>query len=402
MTSSMTRDAAALDAVLGYSKSQGYAGHNKHDGLNSPLLSSLLGWSRWSRILAIQLVMRAPWNVRPWLAVPRTRNPKGLGLFALAWLDRYAVTGDDSHLREARTLLDWLLEHPSRQGLPGMSWGYPYPWQDVGFFAPRDFPNRVVTCWIAFAFAEAVRQDPDDRYRQALEGVVEFLLKAPKVLYEDRHMLCHSYVPDPRISVAVMDVPALEGAVLAEAAALLDRPEWTSIAERLMAWVADKQTAYGAWYYTHPHSDSLITHDNYHTAIILDCFDRYQRATGSLAFDDTWNRGLVFYRDHLFTAEGAPRWMHDGRRATDYPFDTHGSASAILTFTRASRRDPAFLDRARQTLGWTLDHLYDGQGRFYYQKTRLGTKRFCLLRWCNGWMAWALSSWGRALAGAGA
>lgn len=380
----------ALERTLAYSRAQGYAGHNKHDGLNSPLLSSLLGFARWPRIVAIQLVMRAPWNVRPLLGVPRTRNPKGQGLFAQAWLDRSAVEHDADALEQARGLLDWLLEHPS-QGFRGLSWGYPYPWQDVGFFAPTHFPNRVVTCWIGFAFAEAARQTGDPHYVDALPRIAEFLLDEPVRIADDPQHLCFTYVPDPQVTVAVIDVPALCGAFLAECAEIADRPDLLDPSRRLMAWVADKQTEYDAWFYTHPRSDSLITHDNYHTAIILDCFDRYARASGDRGFDDVYRQGLRFYRDHHFTPHGAPRWMHDGHKATDLPFDIHGSASAILCFVRASRSDASYWPLALRTLDWTLDHMYHPEGRFHYQKTRFGTKRFCLMRWCNGWMSWALS-----------
>ncbi len=380
-----------LDAVLAFSQGQDFAGYNKHDGLNSPFLRALLGFARWPRILAIQLVMRSPWNVRPWLGVPRTRNPKGLGLFASAHLDLWAASGQEEHLAMARELLDWLLEHPAT-GFRGLSWGYPYPWQDVGFFAPRHYPNRVVTCWIGFAFLEAARQTGEDRYLEALPRIAEFLLGEPNVLYDDSEMLCLSYVPDPAVTVAVIDVPALVGAYLAEAGQILDRRDLVADAQRLLRWVVDKQTEYGAWFYTHPRGDSFITHDNYHTAIILDCLDRYREATGDESFDGAYKAGLAFYRDHHFTAAGAPRWMHDGTGPTDHPHDIHGSGSAVLCFVRAARRDPAFWDEARRVLDWTLEHMYDRRGYFYYQVTRFMTKRFCLLRWCNGWMSWALAS----------
>ena len=381
----------ALRATLAYSRAAGYAGYNKHDGLNSPVLRALFGFARWPRILAIQAVMRSPWNLRPLLGVPRTRNAKGQGLFAQAWLDLHAVDWDAGELAEAESLLGWLLDHPS-QGFKGLSWGYPYPWQDVGFFAPTDFPNRVVTSWIGFAFAEAARRTRDRRYLDALARIAEFLLGEPNVVRDDADQLCFTYVPDPAVTVAVIDVPALGGAFLAEAGALLDRRDLRDAARRLVTWVVDKQTDYGAWYYTHPRGDSFITHDNYHTAIILDCLDRYREATGDDRFDAAYWSGLAFYRDHHFTEEGAPRWMHDGTHATDHPFDVHGSGSAVLCLSRAAGREPTYWPLALRTLDWTLDNLYDANGRFFYQKTRWRTKRFCLLRWCNGWMSWALAS----------
>ena len=46
--------------------------------------------------------------------------------------------------------------HPST-GFDGLCWGYPYPWQDVGFFAPRHFPNRVVTSFVGPGPARRLR-----------------------------------------------------------------------------------------------------------------------------------------------------------------------------------------------------------------------------------------------------
>lgn len=338
------RIAEVLRATLDYSRRQGYAGYNKHDGLNSPVLGALAGWAKWPRLAAIQLVTRSPWNLRPALGVPKTRNAKGQGLFATAYLDDWRRTGSQTALDEATALLDWLLDNPS-EGFPGLSWGYPYPWQDGGFFAPRHSPNRVVTCWIGLAFVAAARDTGEDRYLRALPRIAEFLTTTPNVLQDDEHMKCYSYVPDERVRMAVMDVPALVAAYLAEAAALVT-VEAAAEATRLLTWVADKQTEYGAWYYTHPPGDSHITHDNYHSGIILDCFARYRAATGDDRFDEVYRRGLEFYRERLFSAAGAPRWMSD----REYPYDIHGAASGILCFTRAGIREPAYRDDATRVL----------------------------------------------------
>ncbi|MFW6012400.1 MAG: hypothetical protein ACOC92_01680 [bacterium] len=381
------RTQAALRSTLRYSRAQDYAGFNKHDALNSPLLARVCGFSRLTRLIAIQAVMRAPVNLRPLLGVPRTRNPKGIGLFAHALLDLYRTDGDGDDLLEAEGLLEWLLDH-SVEGFQGLSWGYPYPWQDVGFFAPRNFPNRVVTCWIGFALAEAFRTTRRKVYRDALPRIATFLIEEPRILFESDEELCLSYVPDPAVSWAVMDVPALAGAFVAEAGELLERPEWIQLAGRLVRWVVRRQTEAGAWFYTDPPGDSHVTHDNYHTAIILDCLDRYRKASGDESVAPAYWNGLAFYRRHLFTEDWAPRWMSD----RTFPHDVHGAASAILCFVRAARRDVEWWEPARGVLSWSLDELFDSRGFFYYQRTSWGTKRILLMRWANAWMSRALAA----------
>ncbi|MBU4461384.1 MAG: hypothetical protein KJ579_12510, partial [Verrucomicrobia bacterium] len=291
--------------------------------------------------------------------------------------------------------------------------------------------------------------------------IAVFLAENPRVLFDDERQLCLSYVPIENIRVAVMDVSALAAAFLARFAHRLPAGDPAAAgaratARRLMAFVVDKQTDYGAWFYTWPAKDSHIRHDNYHTGIILDCLAdaieflggaspfigdddaraglRFGRASGPAlpsapmesvagpgrwpgrcatpgacpapemrpllgepSWESAYRRGLDYYREALFTAEGAPRWMN-GRT---FPHDIHGAASGILSFTRAALHarvgggDEATagrdLDMADRILGWTLANLSDPAGFFYYQKGRFLTNRFCQMRWCNAWMSRALA-----------
>lgn len=103
-----------LDETWSWSKTQGLKGYNKHDGLNSPFLHFTLGWSKWARIIAIQSVMRSPINLRPFLHVKKSYNPKGLALFILGLLDRYKTESKEDYLSEAEKLYDLLKQTSSR------------------------------------------------------------------------------------------------------------------------------------------------------------------------------------------------------------------------------------------------------------------------------------------------
>ena len=63
-----------------------------------------------------------------------------------------------------------------------------------------------------------------------------------------------------------------------------------------------------------------------------------------------------------------------------------------MSFSRAAELEPRWWELAERIAGWTLANMYDPRGFFYYQKRRFYTKRFNLLRWCNGWMARALAA----------
>lgn len=372
--------------VLETARAADYAGYSKHDALNAAWLERLAGGSRLLRFAAIQSIMRSPLHVRPLLGVGRERNAKGISLFARALLARYRVLADEASAEEARLLLTWLVDHPS-PGFSWSGWGYPYPWQDVGFFAPRHFPNRVVTSFVVQALLDGYETLSEQRFLAAAEDGVRFLLEAPRTLHEDKDHRCVSYVPSAEVSWIVMDVSALVGAASARLAMIKSDAAMMAEAGRLVRYVVSKQTSYGAWYYAEPPTDSHITHDNYHTGFILDAILEYGRWSGSSEFKNSYERGLEYYRNHLFEKDGAPRFMNDRK----YPFDIHGAAQGIITFALAQRATGNGADFSEKVLRWTLANMYDPEsGWFYYQRRRFFRTRIRLLRWCQAWMAWAL------------
>ncbi len=378
-----------LTKLLHRVRMQDYRGYNKHDGLLSPILGTLFGNSRIGRLIAIQSVMRMPVNVRPLLGIPRTRNPKGIALFARSLLRTARIFSDPSWEEAARELLDWLLVHSSND-YEGTSWGYQYPWQDVGFYAPAHTPNRIVTGWVTSAFLEAWEQLHDPRYLHACRGAARFLLSAPERIVDNEQELCLSYAPVRGMSWAVMDVSALAAHVLSKTAMHTGESALLSDARRCMRYVAERQTDYGAWFYTDPPAASHIVHDNYHTGIILDSIAEYMDCSGDREYERVYERGLEYYAENLFLPGGAPKWMNDKR----FPHDVHGAAQGILTFSRAGSRYPKYRLLSTRILEWTLQHLYNEKsGEFRYRAGRIPGYRYTLMRWCNGWMSLALAEY---------
>jgi len=378
----------SLEAVLAYAEREEFRGYGKHDALNSPFLKALTFNRKWPRIMAIQAVMRAPVNLRPWLGVRRYRNPKGIALFARALLRLSRLTGEGGHRETARSLLDWLAQNPA-QGYSGPGWGYLWDWQDLGFFAPFGSPNCVVTAFVGQALLDGCLALEEERYLRLARGAVEFILRDLKVLYEDEDKKCLAYVPGAGVTMRVMDVSALAGAFLARVDRLTGQRELAGEARRLLGYVVDKQTPEGGWYYTDPPEDSPLKIDNYHTGFILEALLDYELATGDRSFRGAYERGLRFYAGRLFLPDGAPRWMSH----RTLPLDIHGAATGIGTLARASvHHDRAYLEPARRVAGWAVERMQAPEGCFYYQMTKRRIKRFTLMRWCNAWMAHGLSS----------
>jgi hypothetical protein len=377
----------ALENVLKYAARNDFKGYNKYDALDSRLLWFLSFGSRFLRLVYSQVVMRFPVNIRPLLFVPKTRNPKGIALFAMAYMNRYKASGHAFDLAKAEELLDWLLSHPST-GHKGICWGYQHPWQDVGFFAPAHLPNRVVTYFVDTAMLDCYEITRNEKYLNAAHDSLKFMLEEPKVIYEDEQMKALSYVPDERINWIVMDVSILVGSIVSRICKYRPDERLKKEARKLVHFVVDKMTDYGAWYYTYPAGDHPRKHDNYHTGYILDAILDYSDNTGDQSFMDAYHKGLKYYEENLFLENGAPKWAND----KVYPLDVHGSAQGIITFMKAARFDKRYAGLAKKYALWAIDNMQNkSEGYFYYQKMKYFRKPFTLMRWSCGWMSRGLS-----------
>ena len=376
-----------IDEICDNARRDDYKGYNKHDGLNSPIIRALSP-HKFLRLVGIQGIMRFPINLRPAFLVPKTINAKGMSLWAVTYMNLYTATKQQQYLDYAQGCLDWLLNnHSQGDQYSGLCWGYPYPWQDVGFFAPRGMPNCVVSCFVGRSLLQAYEIIGDKKYLKAVESLCQFFLNNLTKIQDTEDMLCLSYAP-VEMDWVVMDTSALSAIVLAKTGKHIGNQDFINTARRLINYVVDKKTDYHAWFYSHPPENSHITHDNYHTGYIVDAILDYTETTGDKQFWDSYEKGLKYYQDNLFMPNGAPRWMND----KEYPYDIHGCAQGIISFAKAAKVDPKYMEQAELCAKWAIDNMYvPSEARFYYQKRPLYTTKFTLLRWCNAWMARALS-----------
>lgn len=375
-----------LARVLTWAAARDYAGHSKFDLFNAPRLEEW--WPRHHRAAAVLTALwaRSPVDLRRRLRVPASRNPKGIALFGLVYLRRYQALGDQADLGKARALLDWL-DANAAPGYSGKCWGYDHPWVSVHFAVPRHGPNIVVTGNVAYAFLEAYEVTGEARYLAVARSIVDFLLRDLTAPVDTPEMRSIGYVPGSRWGV--LNINGLAASILARTARHTGEAELSEHARRLIAFLVDKQTPYGAWNYAWPAQTSRVKHDNYHTGNVLDWVLDYATLTGDQSFREAYRKGLVFYRDHLFLANGFPKWRSD----RIYPADAHSAAQGIVTFAKAAREfDPVYLDQARRVAGWCMANLQHPEGWFIYQQGRFWTKRYTLMRWCNAWMAYAFAS----------
>ena len=370
--------------ALEWARDRDYAGYDPYDGLNSPFLSAVA--RHWLlRLVAMHGVRAFPLNLRPYLGVPEERNPKGIGLFARAYLNRYEQTDEGRYLTEAERLLDWLADNTSPE-FDTPSWGYNFDWQNSNkFFLPADHPCGVVTVFCGRAFLHHHRLTGAARSLELARGAATFLRE--EIGTETvRGFDALTYTPYD--SYVAINANALAADYLRAVGERTGEERLLERARALFEFVVDAQTDEGGWYYSAPASDSHLDYDNFHTGFVLESFAEYAgEKPPTHPARRAYERGMAFHREHHFESSGAPKFEHD----TSRPYDVHASAQAIITFTR--RDDPADMELARRVLAWTLNRLYDPDGYFYRRVGRVTTDTTPYIRWSQAWMCLALSEY---------
>ncbi|MBN2377872.1 MAG: hypothetical protein JXD22_15855 [Sedimentisphaerales bacterium] len=328
-----------------------------------------------------------PFNVRPLLGVRKKQNPKGLALFGRALFNMFRLTDDETYLGRGQKLLNRLLENSRGDDFSGHCWGYDHPWQNIAFFIPPYEPNAVVTCSVADTFLSAYKITGNVQFLDICESIADFLMHDLTQINVGPGLLCCSY--DLHSNWKVINVNSFVAAFLAKLYKITGKEKYRDHAQPMMRWVLSQKTDYHAWYYTDPPEKSRITHDNYHTGFVLDAIAEYLHVFPDAQIEQDYLNGLKFYRENLFTDDYAPKWMYD----RNFPHDIHGAAQGIITFSRAAARNSDHLTFAQNILDWTLRNLYESKSsRFYYQKGKIWTKRYTLMRWCQAWMCYAISA----------
>ncbi len=372
--------------VLNAAEKKGYRGYSKFDALNSPFLNALSFNNKWLRFIYTQILKEMPFNLRPLFGVKPSKNPKGMALFARAYLLLYQQTNDPAFLKKGERLIQWLLSHPSPRQ-PHLCWGYNFIWQSTLFLQDRFEPNAVVTVFVGEALIHAYRITQNEKYLDAARSVGKFIVHDLPVVYDSQDERAIAYVLR-KVGAVVLNNQVLTAALLVKIWKHTREAELLDVARRQMNYTVNRCTDYHAWYYTHPPGKSLIRHDNYHTGGILDGLLEYFEETGDNRYIQSYWNGLEYYRQNLFEANGAPRWMNDKK----HPFDIHGSAQGIITFAKAARHNPSLLPQAALIVNWAIMNLYRQKKHdFAYRQGHWLKWNYSLMRWCNAWMARALA-----------
>ena len=370
---------APLQQLRAYIESQNFAGYDPYDGLNSPLLRWASLGLKYPRIAAIQAMKRSPINLRPWLFVPKGHNPKGLGLFLGGYAKIYKATGDETALPRVDELLA-LLRQTRSSNCSGNGWGYNFDWQSRAFFVPKHTPTVVNSSFIGHALLDTYEYcGRTDALDMALP-IREFILRDLNRTWEGKEF-CLSYTPID--SIAVHNANLLGASLLIRLDQIDPHDEAREAALACLRYSMRYQHDDGSWWYAEPEYQHWI--DSFHTGFNLQSIQYFLDAGMANQYQENFERGVAYYADHFFLADGAPKYYHNKQ----YPLDIHSYAQAIVFFCRQNGRFDELVDRIIDNLLTTMRD--SRRGYFYFQRNATQTNTIPYIRWGQAWSFHALT-----------
>lgn len=364
-----------------YCRSHDWKGFDPYDALNSRVFDrTALVRSRTARIAFTQLLKRSPLNLRPLLGIEPRHDPKATALFLSSYA-RLARRGDDT-ARQSAYLLSKRLFALRASDTAHWAWGYSFPWQGRHVLVPRFAPNLVGTVFVANALLDAFELGLGTEHLAAARSAGDYL--AEVLYWRDGTRFGFAY-PTPSVRVPVHNANLLGAALLCRLCTLTGDTRHVDKALAVARYSAHAQRPNGSW----PYGDGSTQQwtDNFHTGYNLCALHSIDTDLATSEFRTTVSRGFEHYVRSFFTDAGAPKYF-DTRL---YPIDIHSVAQSLITLTSLSFLAPESHMLATRVLDWTLRHLWDEAGFFYYRRLRGLTIRTPYMRWSQAWMLFALT-----------
>jgi polysaccharide biosynthesis protein VpsJ len=348
----------SLERLADWLERNDHKAYDTFDGLNAGWLRPLTLEKKFLRQVLQQGVRRFPINLRPLLGIKKERSSKGMGFLARGFIRLHQLTGEEKWAARAEMALQWLIDNTSK-GYSGAAWGNHFDYQSRSNYLPKGVPTIVWTSLVGHAFLDAFEHFGKKKYLETAISACEHILNDLQT-FPDGDTECITYIPGK--VERVHNANCLGAGLLARTFAHTRTGGYRERAARAMAYTAKYQRADGSWYYGE--KSNLHWIDNFHSAYVLDSYKHYIEGTGDRQFESVVRKGFLYWKNTFFLADGTPRYYD---RKT-LPLDIQCSAQAIDTLVFFQEQHPEGLTVAAKVAEWTVDHMQDRAGYFYYRR----------------------------------
>lgn len=372
----------------------GWKAYDPFDGLGARGAKFITLNNHYLRIALQQAVRRFPLNIRPLLGIRKHTSTKGMGFCALGYLKLYHATLNEEYLEKMQHCLNWLKENYS-EGYTGYAWGNNFSYESRGGTIPFNTPTIVWTSLIGNVFFDAFEATGETVYFEIAKSACEFILNDIERHADAEDSICFMYQPgkakSPTVNRCIHNSNVLGAWLLSRLYSFTGDGAVFSVARKAINYTMKYQRPQGGWWYGEP--AKFQWEDNFHTGYNLESIHGFIKATGDKTHKTNLIKAFKYYKSTFFGEDGTPRYYN----YKTYPIDIQCASQGIQTLVNLSEYDSGAVELAQKVAIWTIKHLQDPQGYFYFRKYPFVTNRTPMFHWGQATMLSALASYGKEI-----
>lgn len=260
-------------------------------------------------------------------------------------------------------------------------WGYPFDWVTVRGIIPAGTPLITTVPYVYEAFQTMYRVDGDMRWRRIMDSIARHACEDYCDLETSPTAASCSYTPSPNHSMYVVNANAYRAFLLTSAAAEFGDATYEKKAAANLNFVLEAQNSDGSWYYATDGQRSFV--DHFHTCFVLKALAKIEAITGRAECTAAIERGIAYYTENLFDAQGLPRPFARAPRMTVYRRELYDYAECINVAVLLRGRFRRLDARLRTTVDHIVTAWQTKRGSFRSRRLYFGWDNTPMHRWAS-------------------
>jgi hypothetical protein len=220
-------------------------------------------------------------------------------------------------------------------------------------------------------------QDLLGEYKQILESIAHHAATDIKDFRTSERASSCSYTPYD--GEGVINAAAYRAFLLTSASKVFCNEDYWRIAERNLNFVLENQNPDGSWFYAIDGVRDFV--DHFHTCFVMKALVKIHVLTGHPAIVEALRKGVSYYLNNLFDADGLPKPFSRAPRLTVYKRELYDCAECINLCLLLRDRFPVLDATLERVVGDVLESWVKRDGSFRSRKLHLGWDNIPMHRW---------------------
>jgi hypothetical protein len=333
--------------------------------------------------------------------------------YAMGFAFLYEATGDFSQLENAVHFLTELTTSRCRQ-FKEYCWGYPFDWVTRNGVIKQQTPLITTTPYAYEAFLQVY--EIFERNRSGLSNLTSDLRPLPCDRRPPSFALCSLDLLDqwkdimasiaqhasddikdfrtsatasscsytPYGSGGVINAAAYRAFLLTSAYQVFSNDDYRKAAERNLNFVLEAQNPDGSWPYAMDGVRDFV--DHFHTCFVMKALAKIHALTGHSATLEALDKGVSYYQNNLFDADGLPKPFSRAPRLTVYKRELYDCAECINLCLLLRDRFPQLETTLERVVQGILKDWIKPDGSFRSRKLHFGWDNVPMHRWAQSQM----------------